>query len=100
MKAYVVGLYSDSDAGQEIVFAETAKNAKEKASKLDISEEAESFIDLYAKRCADFDGMENASAESVLLKQFREGWCFFGFGQPNCESATDEEFLKWYRGLN
>lgn len=39
MKAYVVGLYSDSDAGQEIVFAETAKIAKEKAGKLDISEE-------------------------------------------------------------
>ncbi|HBI5929772.1 TPA: hypothetical protein K8G96_000411 [Listeria monocytogenes] len=51
------------------------RKMKEKARKLDISEEEESFIDLYAKRCADFNGMENAS-------------------------ATDEEFLKGHRGLS
>ncbi|CWU87510.1 hypothetical protein AFX80_02748 [Listeria monocytogenes] len=34
MKAYVVGLYSDSDAGQEIVFAETANFVQNVRGKL------------------------------------------------------------------
>lgn len=70
MKAYVLGLYSDEDAGNELVFANTVKEAKDKNTELI----PESYIDLYAHREKAFDGMENASEEDILEKMKAEGW--------------------------
>lgn len=70
MKAYVLGLYSNEDAGNELVFANTVKEAKDKNTQLD----PESYIDLYAHREKVFDDMENASEEVILEKMKAEGW--------------------------
>ncbi|WP_048728755.1 hypothetical protein [Carnobacterium sp. 1290_CSPC] len=70
MKAYVLGLYSNEDAGNELVFANTVKEAKGKNTELD----PESYIDLYAHREKAFDGMENTPEEVILEKMKAEGW--------------------------
>lgn len=96
MKAYVVGLTSNDDNGQEIVFANTSKEAVKKAMCMDITDLMESYIDVYARRSPAFDGMESASGADIMLKKFREGWTWYDLsGQPYEEETTDEEFFQW-----
>lgn len=89
MKAYILGIKGDDDAGNEIVFAETAKEARKM-----VSLTYDSWIDVYARRCKEFDGMENSTPKEMLYKCWKEGWWFHQSPLP--DEATDEEFDKWY----
>lgn len=98
MKAYLVGVTSNSDSGQEIVFANTAKEARKIADGMDITDFAENWIDIYATRQPSFDDMENKPDE-IALKKFRDGWTWLDrSGCPNPETATDDEFFEWLAG--
>lgn len=93
MKAYVLGLYSNSDAGNELVFAKDSKEAK----KLNMDLEPDSYIDLYANRAPHFDDMENYSHKEIMREQWREGW-WFDIGTPPSadNNVPDEAFYDWY----
>lgn len=98
MKAYVIGLDSDPDVGNEIVFAKNGKEARKIANTLDITDTAESYIDVTVHRAPAYDDTENLSAKEFMLKQWRDGWWFFfddGVPSPP-EEHTDEEFYKWH----
>lgn len=102
MKAYLAGLYSDPDVGNDIVFAENSKEAMKLAQYLDCTDTKESYVDVYAKRAPEFDGMENASEKELNLKMWREGWYFFVGEYPEPDEATDEEFYElwdYYMGV-
>lgn len=95
MKAYVLGVHSNDDKGQEVVFAETAKEAR----KLERDLDPESFIDLYVRRAPAFDGMENLNQRELMKAQWRDGWWFFQDGCPREEESTDDDFYRWYDGI-
>lgn len=100
MKAYKVGLYSDDDIGNEIVFAENSKEARIKAHKTQIAESQESYIDVYATRYSEFDGMENSSEEEMLYKKFQCGWWFYGLiNEAVDELNTDCTFEEFKQAL-
>lgn len=95
MKAYSLGLYSNDDAGNEVVFAETAKEAKGKVLNL----EPDSFIDLYAHRAPEFDGMENYTHKELMKEKWRNNWWFDIGTPPDREDETDAEFYEWYENM-
>lgn len=97
MKAYIVGLRSDDDVGNEIVFAKNSKEAMKKAQSLDLADWKESYIDVYAKRNNAFDGLENDS-DGILIKKWKEGWRWWDKApnMPYPEEASDDEFLEWF----
>lgn len=97
MKAYIVGLRSNDDVGNEIVFAKNSKEAMKKAQSLDLSDWKESYIDVYVKRNNAFDGLENDS-DGILIKKWQEGWSWFDKapGMPEPETSTEQEFFDWY----
>lgn len=98
MKAYKGGLYSDPDAGNIIVFAGNAKEAKKLVLADEISDWRESFIDVYAVRANEFDGMENKSERELMLVKWRNGWWFEQPSKPDPDESTDEDFYKWFKG--
>lgn len=59
MKAYLLSIKYDSDQGDAIVFENTVKEAKKKIHSTELY--YDSWIDVQAKRCPEFDGMENYS---------------------------------------
>lgn len=95
MKAYIVGLRSNDDVGNEIVFAKNIKEAMKKAQKLDLTDQKENFIDVYVKRKDAFDGLEN-DPDGVLIKQWQEGWRFHKGLAPEPEVSTEQDFWDWY----
>lgn len=98
MKAYLGGIRSYEDVGNIIVFAKNSKEALKFVRWDDISDYAESYIDIYAKRCPEFDDMEMLSAKEFMKEQWRRGW-WFDIGKrpvPDCDEALDEEFYQWY----
>ena len=99
MKAYMGGLYSSDDEGNAIVFAKNAKEAKSKfmGHHHGIADYAESYIDIYAVRAPEFDGMENASDAELMCEQWRQGWWFHQGDVPDVETASDEDFYEWYK---
>lgn len=98
MNAYIAGVKDDDDAGNELIFAKTAKEAKKIAWTTDLADNADSFIDIYVKRYPEFDGMENATKEELALKKWYEGFFWLDrTGMPDCDTATDEEFLYWWK---
>lgn len=97
MKAYLIGLNSNPDAGNEIVFAKNVKEAKKNAYNLSFTDEAENYIDIYVKRYPTFDDMENLSGKEFTRKKWREGWWFFQDGYPDWDGSTDEDFDRWYK---
>ncbi len=99
MKAYMGGLYSCDEAGNAIVFAKNAKEAKKKfmGHHYGIADYAENYIDIYAKRAPQFDGMENASNAELMCEQWKQGWWFHQADVPDVETATDEDFYEWYK---
>lgn len=98
MKAYVIGLHSNPDAGNDIVFAENSKEAFKKAQSEDVTEGKESYIDVYAHRSPEFDGMEKCTHKEIMYQQYLSGW-WFDIGNPpdyGNRDATKEEFGEWY----
>lgn len=97
MKAYMGGLYSDPDVGNIIVFAKNAKEAKELVLADDVSDYQESYIDVYARRAHEFDGMEDKTEYELMLEKWRQCWWFKQPNLPNPDEATDEDFHNWFK---
>lgn len=95
MKAYYLSINDYPDAGQEVVFANTAREAKKLVG--DISDSLENYTDLRVNRAKLYDGMENLSAAELACKQWHEGWQWFDMEYPDVDEATDAEFLDWYK---
>lgn len=95
MKAYKVWDITDDDKGEWIIFAETANEARQKGMLTDL--DADRYLDVYAKREPDFDGMQNKPEYIIALKQWREGWSFNDIDEPDPDKDTDEDFLRWYK---
>jgi hypothetical protein len=100
VKAYYLSVKDDDDAGQAVVFANTAKEAKKQVFSHDLLVDAleGGWINLRVNRAKEYDGMENLSAAELALKQWRNGWRFFDVDYPDPDAATDKEFLEWYEG--
>lgn len=98
MKAYLIGTTVGDDVCHDIVFANTVREAKVLANTSEVTDESESWIDIYAKRAPEFDDMENATKDEINLKKFREGWIWWDeVNQPHEENTTDQEFYQWLK---
>lgn len=95
MKAYYVFVRNDEDQGGGIVFAKTAQEARGHYSRFDL--DPESWIDVAAHRSKKWDDMEHLPPEQLALLQWRDGWRWFFMEYPDVDTATDEEFLVWYK---
>lgn len=93
MKAYRLSIKDDEDQGAEIVFANTAKEAKKLISGELVYDW---WIDIRVHRDKRYDGMENLSRAELALQQWRDGWRWFGVDYPDPDEATDAEFIGWY----
>jgi len=98
MKAYKLSIANNDDAGAQIVFANTAKEAK-KLVHGSVWDNLEEYIDLRVNRAKRFDGMEKLDDAHLALEQWKDGWIWFDIDFPDVETATDEEFLTWYKEI-
>lgn len=97
MKAYLLSIKDDDDAGQAVVFADTANKAKNKIYGTDLGDSVENWIDIRVHRDKRYDGMENLSPAQLALHQWKDGWRWFDmYDMPDQGEATDVEFLEWY----
>lgn len=95
MKAYKLSIKDNPDQGEVIVFAQTAREAKNNWTQyLD----ADNFLDKLVRRSPEFDGMENASDMEMMTKQWQEGWRWYDcYDVPDVEEDTVEDFQAWFR---
>lgn len=95
MKAYKLSIKDDPDQGEIIVFAQTAREAKNNWTQyLD----ADSFLNKLVHRAPEFDGMEDASDMELMTKQWLEGWRWYDcYDVPDVEEDTVEDFQAWFR---
>ena len=95
MKAYKLSVKDDPDQGEVIVFAQTARKAKNNWTQyLD----ADSFLNKLVHRAPEFDGMEDASDMELMTKQWLEGWRWYDcYDVPDVEEDTIEDFQAWFR---
>lgn len=95
MKAYKLSIKDDPDQGEVIVFAQTAREAKNNWTQyLD----ADNFLDKLVHRAPEFDGMEGASDMEIMTKQWQEGWRWYDcYDAPDVEEDTVEDFQAWFR---
>lgn len=96
MKAYILGMRSDPDEGNEIVFADTVREAKKQAIGMDFYESSGDWLDLYANRYKKYDDLEHLTRKELALHQWRDGWWWHEPGYPDPDEGTDQDFYKWY----
>lgn len=95
MKAYKLSVKDDLDQGEEIVFAQTSREAKNNWTRY---LEVDNFLDKLVHRAPEFDGMENASDMELMTKQWQEGWRWYDCCDvPDVEEDTIEDFQAWFR---
>ena len=95
MKAYKLSIKDDPDQGEVIVFAKTAREAK---NNWHWYLDADNFLDKLVHRAPEFDGMENASDMELMTKQWQEGWRWYDYYDiPDVEEDTVEDFQAWFR---
>ena len=94
MKAWYLDIKDDPDQGAFVVFANTRNEARAQADSNDLFYER--WIDIQAVRYKKYDGMEKLDAAHLALEQWKNGWRWFDIDYPDPDTATDEEFLKWY----
>lgn len=102
MKAYSLSIKDDqNEAGEAIVFAATAREAKKQVwgheTLVDALEGG--WIALRVNRAKRYDGMEKLSPAELGCKQWRDGWTWFDMDTPNEEEASDAEFIEWYEDV-
>lgn len=95
MKAYYLSIRDNDDEGGEIVFANTAQEARKQVYGTDL--QFESWIDVQAHRYKNWDGKENLPLIELRKEQWREGWWFHEGGAPDPDEDTDEAFYDWYK---
>lgn len=96
-KAYLLSIKDNDDAGQAVVFANNAKEAKAQIYGTNLGDTLEEWIDIRVHRDKRYDGMENLSGAQLAKEQWRCGWRWFDMHYPDVEEATDQEFLDWYK---
>ena len=95
MKAYKLSIKDDPDQGEVIVFAKTAREAK---NNWHWYLDADNFLDKLVHRAPEFDGMEGASDMEIMTKQWQEGWRWYDcYDVPDVEEDTVEDFQAWFR---
>ena len=95
MKAYIARNKQDDDAGSEIIFANTVKEARSSVDESLLG--YPDYIDVEVRRYPLFDGMENLSERELSKEKWRNGWRWFDYNDmPNEWESTDEEFYNWY----
>lgn len=95
MKAYKLSIKDDPDQGEVIVFAQTAREAK---NNWHWYLDTDNFLDKLVHRAPEFDGMENASDMELMTKQWQEGWRWYDcYDIPDVEEDTVEDFQAWFR---
>lgn len=97
MKAYLLGDRSDPDAGNELVFANTAREARKQIYSTDIC--PDSWIDVTAHRAEKWDYLEGQPRREQYKAFWRDGWWFYESGCPDADEGTDEDFYKWFDNL-
>lgn len=95
MKAYIVWIDYNDDAGNEIVFAKNTKEALKMARNSELAENADRFIDIRVKRYPVFDDKDNLTHRDFTRLKISEGWRYEG--EDINEDSTDEEFYWWYK---
>ncbi len=93
-KAYLLGLRNDDDAGNELVFAQTAREARKQIYSTDL--DPENWIDVTAHRAKKWDHLFGSSRKEQYKAFWRDGWWFHQSGCPDVDEATDEQFYEWY----
>lgn len=93
MKAYYLTTTEEEEGA--IVFANTVREAKTKIFSTDIW--FDNWIDVRARRDKRYDNMEKLSEAELALHQWRDGWRWFDYNYPDPDTATDAEFLDWYK---
>lgn len=97
MKAYYLSIKDDDEGVTAVVFADTVKEAKKKVYSSSIVDYwSGEWIYLRANRAKEYDGMENLTPAQLAKEQWRNGWRWFDMAYPDLDTATDEEFIKWY----
>lgn len=99
MKAYLLSVADSYDDPQQIVFANTAKEAK-KLVHGEVYDELMSnhrYIDLRVKRYKHYDGMENLSPAQLAFQQWQDGWRWYDLDYPDPDTASEQEFMEWYK---
>lgn len=94
MKAWYLDINGDPDQGAFIVFANTRNEARAKADNCDLFYDR--WIDIQAVRAKSYDGMEKLDDAHLALEQWKSGWRWFDIDYPDPDTATDEDFIKWY----
>lgn len=94
MKAWVLSIKNEDDQGQAIVFAENRTEAKKMLWTTHL--EANSWIDIEARRYSNLDDMEKSSEVERSLILWRDGWRWYDYETPEEEETTDDEFREWY----
>lgn len=98
VKAYYASIWDDPDAGGEVVFANTAREAKKEAWGLDFTAFCDSYIYLRVNRWKELDGCEKLTEREMALKKWQNGW-WWDSDEPSFDDYgehTDEDFLAWY----
>jgi len=94
MKAYILSVKNYEEKGEDIVFAENASKARSKVWNTGL--DPDDFTSVRARRAPNFDGMESASERDMFKAKWRDGWWFDATGYPDYETASDEDFYKWF----
>lgn len=98
MKAYLLSVKDEEDAGQAVVFAANAKEAKKQVFSHDelVMALDGGWINLRVNRAKRYDGLEGSDSK-LALAQWKDGWQWFDrYDMPSPDTATDKEFLDWY----
>ena len=99
MKAYYLTIKGDDEGVTDVVFANTAREAKKLVWQTDLVDYWQGeWILLRANRAKKYDGMEHLSDIEMKLFQWKEGWRYIDlYNMPDPDEATDEQFIEWYK---
>lgn len=106
MKAWIVENTSSDywgDDWNEIVFADTYREAKKKATHTSLCETRDDFLNLRVKRYPYMDDTENLNHKEYTYKLWLSGWMWVGGKYPlspydlyDDKRKARIDFLKWY----
>lgn len=97
MKAYKVYNTENYEGYQDIVFAESAKEAKKRWRTLDSCEDAE-YINIRVNRLPFLDGMEKRTMKEIMYVAILNGWWYEiddkKYDEENMDEALEMGYVK------
>lgn len=97
MKAYKVYNKYDWDGYQDIVFAESGREAKKQWQTLDSCSDVD-YINIRVNRLSFLDGMENRTQEEIRYVAINNGWWYeiggTRYDEENIQQAIDDGVVK------